>query len=157
MKKNLEIVVMNKIYLVAVSLLVLFLSCSERTSDTKGKQSTKDTTRIASESPEAMKSRFLSYEQRQGRHLYMKYCVVCHGEEGKGDGFNAFNLDTKPRDLTDAKYMNALSDTRIIETISQGGRGVNKSLLMPTWGGRVSKSEQEYIIAYVRHFAQSSQ
>ena len=87
----------------------------------------------------------------------MKYCAVCHGEEGKGDGFNAFNLETKPRDFTDARYMNALSDARLLETVSQGGKGVNKSVLMPSWGGRLSKSEQEYIIAYIRHLAQSSQ
>ena len=33
--------------------------------------------------------RMLTYEERQGSVLYAKYCAVCHGKEGKGDGFNA--------------------------------------------------------------------
>lgn len=102
-------------------------------------------------------SKSLTYEERQGKHLYTKYCAVCHGEEGKGDGFNAFNLDPKPRDFTDERYMNALSDARLLETVSQGGKGINKSALMPSWGGRLSKSEQMYIVAYLRQFAQSNQ
>lgn len=137
--------------------LLLLIACSGN-DDAQENRGVQQETRNASGSnvPTADVAN-LTYEQRQGKHLYMKYCQVCHGEKGKGDGFNAFNLDPKPRDFTNAKYMIALSDARLMETISQGGRGVNKSLLMPTWGGRVSKSEQEYIIAYVRHFAQSSQ
>ena len=95
----------------------------------------------------------LTYEQRQGKYFYSKYCLICHGAEGKGDGFNAFNLDTKPRNLTDGKYMTALSDARLIETVTQGGRGVNRSSLMPSWGGRLNKQEVEYIVAYIRTFA----
>ncbi|MCH8028240.1 MAG: hypothetical protein IID63_08985, partial [candidate division Zixibacteria bacterium] len=26
------------------------------------------------------------------KRLYLHYCSVCHGAEGKGDGFNAYNL-----------------------------------------------------------------
>jgi mono/diheme cytochrome c family protein len=95
----------------------------------------------------------LSYEQRQGKHVYAKYCAVCHGEEGKGDGFNSFNLDPKPRDFTDAKYMNELTDDRMVQTVSGGGRSVNRSALMPTWGGRLSKEEIRYVVSYVRVFA----
>jgi len=80
----------------------------------------------------------------------MRYCAVCHGEEGKGDGFNAFNLDPKPRDLTDSTYMKALSDLRLTETIVEGGRGVNKSPLMPSWGATLSKDEIQYLLHYVR-------
>ena len=99
----------------------------------------------------------LSYEERQGMHLYKKYCIVCHGEFGKGDGFNAFNLDQRPRNFTDARYMNSLSNERLLETINQGGRGVNKSPLMPSWGNRLSKSEMEYVITYVRYLTKTSQ
>ena len=101
----------------------------------------------------AAKTIALSYEQRQGKVLYGKYCTICHGAEGKGDGFNSFNLDPKPRDFTDAKYMSALSDERIQETIRAGGRGVNRSPLMPSWGGRMTRVEIQYVVAYLRTFS----
>ena len=95
----------------------------------------------------------LSYEERQGKHLYEQYCVVCHGQEGKGDGFNAFNLDPRPRDFSDSVYMNALGDKQAIETISGGGRSVNKSPLMPSYGWTLKKEELQYVASYVRTFS----
>ena len=56
--------------------------------------------------------------------LHAKYCAVCHGKEGKGDGFNAFNLDPRRRDFSDSAYMAALSDDQIVQTITGGGRSV---------------------------------
>jgi mono/diheme cytochrome c family protein len=104
-----------------------------------------DTSRIASFTPSR-----LSYEERQGRDLFMKYCSVCHGAQGKGDGFNSFNLDPKPRNLADGVYMNTLLDERIAQTIREGGRGVNRSSLMPSWGERLSKNEILNLVAFVR-------
>jgi cytochrome c oxidase cbb3-type subunit III len=99
----------------------------------------------------------LTYEQRQGRNLFSRYCLVCHGTEGKGDGFNSFNLDPKPRDLTDAHYMNTLTNERLAQTIRDGGRSVNRSSLMPSWGGRLSKDELVFVAAYVRSLAAESE
>mgnify|MGYP001392104054 FL=1 len=48
--------------------------------------------------------------------------------------------------------MNALTDERILQTIAGGGRSVNRSPLMPSWGGRVQKDEMRYLLAYVRLF-----
>jgi mono/diheme cytochrome c family protein len=92
----------------------------------------------------------LTYEQAQGKFLYGKYCAVCHGTEGKGDGFNAYNLDTKPRDFTDSSAMHGLSDERIGATVAGGGRSVNRSPLMPSWGGRMNALEIRYVVSYVR-------
>lgn len=132
--------------LFACSLLAL-TACS---GNNEGTDSTKDTVRVAQNSAPDGKLPSLSYEQRQGMHLYAKYCAVCHGTRGKGDGFNAFNLDPKPRDFTDARSMNALTDQRLLETISQGGRGVDRSPSMPSWGGRLTNVERTYVVAFIR-------
>lgn len=91
-----------------------------------------------------------SYEERQGAFLYGKYCAVCHGQEGKGDGFNAFNLDPRPRDFSDSASMKRLSDGQIIQTINGGGRSVNKSPLMPSYGWTLSRQQILYLAAFVR-------
>lgn len=92
----------------------------------------------------------LTYEERQGKLLFDKYCAICHGAEGKGDGFNAFNLDPKPKDLSEKHYMEAFTDAMLFQTISQGGKGTNKSVLMPGWGGTLNRQDISYLIAYVR-------
>ena len=132
-----------KSYSATILILFLLLSCSEKNMNSRAPQSNLDT----------LQTQSLTYEQCQGMHLYSKYCSVCHGTEGKGDGFNAFNLDPKPRNFTDKQYMSALTDARLLETITQGGRGVNKSVLMPSWSGRLSNIERSYVAAYIRHFA----
>ncbi|MDD8018156.1 MAG: c-type cytochrome [Bacteroidota bacterium] len=138
-----------------IALLLFFSSCSKH--DGSDKQAAKnDSTNVADSSStptsiEVIKT--LTYEQREGKFFYTKYCLVCHGSEGKGDGFNAFNLNPRPKDFTEKQYMQALTDEKLIETVSQGGRGVNKSPSMPSWGGRLSKDEILYVVAYVRTFA----
>ncbi|MBI3579503.1 MAG: c-type cytochrome [Ignavibacteriales bacterium] len=142
----------QKLFIVLVFLLLL-AGCGRNKPVTQV-SSPNDTAQ--SESPVVV-AQLLSYEERQGMHLYKKYCMVCHGESGKGDGFNAFNLDPRPRNFTDARYMNSLSNERLLETVNQGGRGVNKSPLMPSWGHRLSKSEMEYVITYVRYLTKAGQ
>ncbi len=114
---------------------------------------TSDSTHAADSSaqaPSVQPVRVLSYEESQGAVLYGKYCAVCHGEQGKGDGFNAFNLDPRPRDFSDSTYMKALSDDQIFHTISGGGRSVNKSPLMPAYGWTLGRQQIRYVASYVR-------
>lgn len=136
-----------------ILLLLLFLvGCREKKADAQ-ENSPKDIAQLG----DSMVVQPLSYEERQGMHLYKKYCMVCHGESGRGDGFNAFNLDPRPRNFTDVRYMSSLNNERLLETISQGGRGVNKSLFMPSWGHRLNTNEIEYIITYIRYLAKEGQ
>lgn len=91
-----------------------------------------------------------TYAQRRGMRLFRHYCVVCHGEDGAGDGFNAYNLDPAPRDLTDRKYQKAISDETLEEVVTQGGRGMNKSVLMPAYGKTLSKDQISDLVAFIR-------
>lgn len=146
-----------KIYFL-LSLSFLCFDCSKEHVDLKDQAAKKDSTGAVDSvsltvSVKGLLS--LTYEQRQGKHLYTKYCSICHGAEGKGDGFNAFSLDPKPRNFTDEHYMKALSDARLIETVTQGGRGVNRSSFMPSWGGRLTKQEIKYLVEYIRTFAKN--
>jgi mono/diheme cytochrome c family protein len=94
----------------------------------------------------------MSYEQRQGSYVYAKYCAVCHGIEGKADGFNTYNLDPKPRDFTEQHYLSEFTDQRLIDIIRDGGRGANKSPSMPPYGWTLGKDDITYVAAFVRTF-----
>jgi mono/diheme cytochrome c family protein len=138
---------------IAVCLSFLLLQCSSRHDGSRNPSLAKDsvsTSDSGAVTPLIKASILVSYEERQGRALFLKYCSVCHGAEGKGDGFNAFNLDPRPRDLSDKQYMSAFSEERLYQTIDVGGRGMNKSPSMPSWGGRLNRQEIKYVMAYVQ-------
>lgn len=92
----------------------------------------------------------ISYEARQGRAVYQHYCQTCHGEAGAGDGFNAFNLDPHPRDLSDPAFQKAKSDADLSDAIRRGGAGVGLSALMPPWGHTLSDRQIADLVAYLR-------
>ncbi len=141
---------------ISLGLAATFVQCSRKSQGGPQSTAAKDSTAVAdstSAQPAKATAVSLTYEQRQGEVLYSKFCAVCHGTEGKGDGFNAFNLDPHPRDLSDKQYMSAFSRERLYQTIQLGGRGINKSPSMPSWGGRLSKQEIGYLVDYVQSLA----
>ncbi len=91
-----------------------------------------------------------SYELRLGRATFQHYCQTCHGETGAGDGFNAFNLDPHPRDLSDPAFQKKKTNADLADTIQRGGAGVGLSALMPPWGRTLSREEIDQTILYVR-------
>lgn len=92
----------------------------------------------------------LNYEQANGQKLFEHYCAVCHGASGEGDGFNAFNLNPKPRNLADRESMRRFSDQQLFAAISQGGLERGKSNLMPPWGNTLNERQVRYLVAYLR-------
>ena len=96
-----------------------------------------------------------TYTERQGKQLFEQYCVVCHGQTGEGDGFNAYNLNPKPHSLSDSTYMKALSIETLTETISFGGNGVNKSVLMPAYQKTINKTQISNVVVYIETFTQT--
>jgi mono/diheme cytochrome c family protein len=158
--------------LLIIVLCLVFAGCSKKTEKSEEQKSSKDTAII--QHREAMDTtktslltkkdvlkkqeidkdtvnaeNLLSYEQRQGKYIFVKYCAVCHGELGKGNGFNTYNLNPKPKNFADSNYIAAYTDERLAESIIKGGRGVNKSPMMPSWGGTLNKDDLIYVVKYV--------
>ena len=96
-----------------------------------------------------------TYSERQGKQLFEQYCAVCHGQSGEGDGFNAYNLNPKPHSLADSAYMKVLSIETLTETISVGGKGVNKSVLMPAYQKTLDKTKISDVVVYIETFTQT--
>lgn len=90
----------------------------------------------------------LSYGEGQGKHLFAQYCATCHGDEGKGDGQNASNLNPAPPDLTTSKNMRDAAYVRRV--IAQGSAAVGRSALSPPWGRSLTAQQIEYLVAYCR-------
>lgn len=91
-----------------------------------------------------------SYELRLGKAVFSHYCQTCHGETGAGDGFNAFNLDPRPKDLSDPALQKIKSDAELGDAIRRGGAGVGLSPLMPPYGHTLSTRQIEVVVLYLR-------
>lgn len=92
--------------------------------------------------------RGLSDSGLKGEEYYKHYCNICHGEEGRGDGFNAYNLDPKPRNFTE--IIPSMDDQYLYKVISEGTASVGKSALCPPRGLYLERGTIEAIIEYLR-------
>lgn len=87
--------------------------------------------------------------QRQGRSVYEHYCAICHGTEGRGDGFNSSNLKVPPRNFADPEFWGQTTVERVAQAIRGGGETVEKSVLMPAWGRTLSKQQIADLVAFL--------
>lgn len=92
----------------------------------------------------------LGYNAREGRALFLHYCSTCHGTEGHGDGFNAYNLDPKPRDLGDPAFQARQTDDELASVIRAGGAAAGLSSGMPPWGRTLHDRQIRNLVTYVR-------
>jgi mono/diheme cytochrome c family protein len=91
-----------------------------------------------------------AYELQLGKEVYQTYCAGCHGLTGAGDGFNAFNLDPRPRDLGDPALQKRKSDVDLADAIRRGGAGVGLTSLMPPWGHTIDERHINAVVLYIR-------
>jgi cytochrome c len=141
-----------------VLLFVLFqISCNEKPRPGSELQKYTDSLDVATADSLVLSDPWLryTYPERQGKQLFEQYCVICHGQSGEGDGFNAYNLNPKPHSLSDSTYMKALSSETLTETISFGGKAVNKSVLMPAYQNTLSKTQISDVVLYIESFTKT--
>ncbi len=72
-----------------------------------------------------------------GRNTYKSYCMNCHGEQGKGDGYVSSTLKVPPPDLTQLAKQNGgvYPAERVTQSID-GSRAIRShgTREMPIWG-----------------------
>ena len=84
-----------------------------------------------------------------GMQLYQKYCQVCHGIEGDGDGIMTELMGITPMDHTNPNETNKLDNERLIDSILDG-----QGKFMPAWRGILSQSDVEALVSSIRLLSQ---
>lgn len=96
----------------------------------------------------------------RGRVLYDRYCAICHGETGGGDGFNAYNVKAafgvSPAAFTDSAAFHALSEDTALAVIRDGGPAAGRSPAMPPWGHTITAGEVIDVWEYIRSLARAT-
>ena len=87
---------------------------------------------------------------QDGKAIYQKECVKCHGDAGAGDGAMGQKLKDKPTNWTaGGGGLKDLDDAKITESIKKGGGAVGKSKAMPAYP-KLSDAEVQSVVAYVK-------
>ena len=90
---------------------------------------------------------------KKGRSLFVRHCVTCHGELGRGDGpsarLHAKRSGYQPRDLSRPEVQAGLTDGEIFWKIGAGWRPKGR-IVMPGIGTEVSEEDRWRLVLYVR-------
>ncbi len=94
-------------------------------------------------------------DAKNGKIVYEKRCVWCHGWTGAGDGPAANTLRPRPRDFTKGKYKirttpsgKLPTDRNLFEAILKGLPGTG----MPAWEGLISDQEISDVAQHLKTF-----
>jgi len=82
----------------------------------------------------------------KGKALYVKECLSCHGQTGKGDGPAAKQLEKSPGDLSNAKLWEQ-TDGALFWKITEGRKP------MPSMEKAFTEEERWQVINYTRTLA----
>lgn len=81
----------------------------------------------------------------RGKTLYEKYCLACHGLQGRGDGTTQF--DPPVADLTSSDVL-AKPDSRLLKSIHEG----RPNTAMDAWKSKLSDEAIRDVLAYALTF-----
>jgi len=92
-----------------------------------------------------------------GAALYARHCSACHGEQGRGDGWNVANLPVRPTAHADPALMAERADDTLFDGIAVGGWVLAKSPLMPAFGTLLEPSQIRALVAHIRELCACEQ
>lgn len=84
---------------------------------------------------------------KKGRTIFKQRCVVCHGQEGKGDGAGSKALNPKPANLA-SQLVQSQADGELFWKISEG-RGP-----MITWKNIIPEQDRWHLVNFIRTLGQ---
>ena len=82
---------------------------------------------------------------RPAGQLYRRYCVSCHGTDGKAK--TSKGKYSHARDFTEADWQDDVSDERIFNSIRNGR---NQRGNMPPFGHKLSEQEINSLVTLIR-------
>jgi mono/diheme cytochrome c family protein len=88
-----------------------------------------------------------SNNARRATQLYRRYCVSCHGTDGRAQ--TSRGKFSHARNFTDAQWQDEVTDERIFNSI-MNGRSVRGN--MPSFTNKVKSEEAESLVKFVRGF-----
>ena len=83
----------------------------------------------------------------EGAELYHDYCSVCHGDKGDGNSRAKGGLNTRPRDFTQPGLSKLVTRESMVDVVLNGRPGT----AMAGWSTRLSRSQAESVVDYVRY------
>jgi mono/diheme cytochrome c family protein len=81
-----------------------------------------------------------------GKKTYVRFCVTCHGEKGKGDGLAAAALNKPPADHT-STFVQKQTDGALFWIIAQGNNP------MPKYRRVLTDAQTWAVVNYIRTLA----
>ena len=81
----------------------------------------------------------------RGKKVYEKYCLACHGPQGRGDGATQF--DPPVADLTSSEVL-MKPDSRLLKSIHEG----RPNTAMDAWKSALSDEAIHDVLAYILSF-----
>nr|WP_262918816.1 cytochrome c [Tunicatimonas sp. TK19036]WKN38622.1 cytochrome c [Tunicatimonas sp. TK19036] len=79
----------------------------------------------------------------EGKELYDKMCVICHGKKGKGDGVAGMNLSPRPTNLTSSSVQQQ-TDGVIYWKITEGRAP------MASYKNTLEEEQRWQLVNYIR-------
>lgn len=84
-------------------------------------------------------------DPQKGGPMYEKYCLLCHGPQGRGDGPQGQLMKPPAANFRSPQSRNK-SDAVLLKTIREG----HPNSAMTKWAGILSEEDMSNVLAYIR-------